>query len=56
MMSSALVTGIAGQDGFYLASELVKSGTRVIGTTRDMGGQLRDWGCCTQKLNWLSGI
>ena len=31
----ALVTGIAGQDGWYLSQLLVEKGYRVIGTTRD---------------------
>lgn len=35
MYATALITGITGQDGFYLATELLNSNTRVIGTTRD---------------------
>ncbi len=30
----ALVTGITGQDGYYLASRLANYGYRVIGTSR----------------------
>jgi GDPmannose 4,6-dehydratase len=32
---SAIITGIAGQDGWYLSQLLVEKGYRVIGTTRD---------------------
>ncbi len=32
----ALVTGITGQDGYYLASQLVNDGYRVIGTSRTL--------------------
>lgn len=31
----ALLTGISGQDGIYLAEHLVAHGTKVVGTTRD---------------------
>lgn len=34
-MPTALVTGISGQDGYYLARLLCKEGYSVIGTTRD---------------------
>jgi GDPmannose 4,6-dehydratase len=34
-MSTALVTGISGQDGSYLAEFLADKGYRVVGTTRD---------------------
>lgn len=34
-MRTALVTGVTGQDGFYLARHLLASGWRVIGTRRD---------------------
>lgn len=36
-MNSALVTGISGQDGFYLLKLLVGKGYRVIGVTRNIG-------------------
>lgn len=35
MKKTALVTGISGQDGGYLAALLLKQGYRVIGTSRD---------------------
>src|SRR5664280_1816871 len=34
-MATALITGIAGQDGSYLAELLLRKGYRVIGTVRD---------------------
>ena len=34
-MKTALITGISGQDGFYLAEMLSAKGYRVVGTTRD---------------------
>ncbi|WP_205474139.1 GDP-mannose 4,6-dehydratase [Nocardioides sp. SYSU D00038] len=37
-MSTALVTGVAGQDGVYLAHRLLAMGTRVVGTTRPGSG------------------
>lgn len=33
---TALITGIGGQDGGYLAAHLLASGYRVVGTTRDV--------------------
>lgn len=36
-MKSALITGVTGQDGAYLADLLLKRGYRVAGTTRDLG-------------------
>lgn len=33
----ALVTGVTGQDGYYLASHLVNSGYQVVGTSRSRG-------------------
>lgn len=49
-MSSALITGVTGQDGTYLAELLLAQGYRVVGLTRDVaaarrghaGGILRD--------------
>jgi len=35
-MSTALITGVSGQDGSYLAELLVGKGYRVAGTTRDI--------------------
>ena len=37
MSPTALITGITGQDGHYLARELVAIGMRVVGTTRGLG-------------------
>lgn len=34
-MRTALITGIGGQDGAYLASHLLSQGYRVVGTSRD---------------------
>ena len=34
-MKTALITGVSGQDGSYLAEFLLSTGYRVIGTTRD---------------------
>jgi GDPmannose 4,6-dehydratase len=38
MKPTALVTGITGQDGFYLTSALETAGMRVIGSTRNLKG------------------
>lgn len=35
-MPTALITGVAGQDGSYLAEFLIGRGYRVVGTTRDL--------------------
>ena len=35
---SAIITGITGQDGWYLSQLLLEKGYRVIGTTRDQPG------------------
>ena len=37
-MRTALVTGIGGQDGGYLAAHLLAQGYRVVGTSRDADG------------------
>ena len=37
-MKTALVTGVSGQDGTYLAELLLSKGYRVVGTTRDAAG------------------
>lgn len=37
-MKSVLITGITGQDGSYLAEELIAKGYRVIGAVRDKKG------------------
>lgn len=47
MAGTVLITGVTGQDGFYLASEFVNSGFKVIGTTRSIAKG-------AAKLNWLS--
>ena len=35
-MKTALITGVCGQDGCYLAEQLLADGYRVLGTARDM--------------------
>ncbi len=40
---TALVTGVRGQDGSYLAELLLAHGYRVVGTSRRGGGDGRDW-------------
>jgi len=39
---TALITGVAGQDGAYLAQLLVGKGYKVFGTSRDVGGSRFD--------------
>jgi GDPmannose 4,6-dehydratase len=39
-MKSALITGVAGQDGSYLAEWLLKQGYQVVGTTRHVQAAL----------------
>jgi GDPmannose 4,6-dehydratase len=34
-MKTALITGVTGQDGFYLAEQLVAKGYRIIGAARN---------------------
>lgn len=46
-MTKALITGITGQDGAYLAKELLAKGYEVVGTTRSEGLP-NQW-----KLEWL---
>jgi GDPmannose 4,6-dehydratase len=41
-MATALITGIAGQDGSYLAELLLEKGYRVVGTTRGSAGSTRE--------------
>ena len=50
MISTALITGISGQDGFYLASELVAAGWRVIGTTRGLESAAKSLGGLSTKV------
>ena len=38
-MTTALITGVAGQDGIYLARRLLSVGTRVVGTVLPGGGR-----------------
>ena len=40
-MLTALITGITGQDGLYLAELLIKKGYRVIGAVRYQGSPVR---------------
>lgn len=35
-MQTALITGISGQDGWFLANQLLERGDRVVGLTRDV--------------------
>jgi len=37
-MKTAIITGISGQDGLYMAEFLLKKGYRVVGTSRDIHG------------------
>jgi len=46
-MKTALITGISGQDGAFLASQLIESGQKVVGTVR-RGGNLK-----TGRLDYL---
>ena len=46
-MKTALITGISGQDGAFLASQLIKSGYKIIGTVR-RGGNIK-----TSRLDFL---
>lgn len=42
-MKSALITGVSGQDGSYLAELLLSKGYRVVGTVRRLDGTFADW-------------
>lgn len=56
-MTTALITGVTGQDGFYLAQLLIANGYRIIGATRDVRKAASDLGPdLLGKSNWLSGI
>ena len=46
---TALITGITGQDGAYLAQMLLAKGYRVVGVVR----RLSHFGVATQRLDWL---
>lgn len=41
-MKTALITGIGGQDGSYLAAHLLAEGYKVVGTSRDAGADRFD--------------
>ncbi len=45
MRRTAVITGVSGQDGSYLAEHLLQQGYRVIGTTRSLagGGEHHRW-------------
>jgi GDPmannose 4,6-dehydratase len=45
MAKTALITGISGQDGAYLARLLLEKGYRVV------GGLRRSWGSC-ERSHW----
>ena len=40
---TAMITGITGQDGCYLAAHLIKHGYKIVGTTRQISTD-RLWG------------
>lgn len=42
-MKTALIFGITGQDGYYLAKHLLARGYQVCGTSRDTGGRAMDY-------------
>lgn len=42
-MPTALITGISGQDGSYLAERLLGDGYRVVGVARDPGAAATGW-------------
>lgn len=48
-MSTSIIFGIAGQDGFYLQELLQKNGHRVMGVSRSSGGDVSDW-CTVETL------
>ena len=48
MRKTALIIGITGQDGSYLAHYLLSLGYRVVGTTRDL------YNCDLSRLTLLS--
>lgn len=50
MTQTTLITGITGQDGFYLASELIADGVRVIGTTRKLDGAAKKLGELARQI------
>lgn len=43
-MTTALITGVTGQDGFYLAQLLIANGYRIIGATRNVQKAASDLG------------
>ena len=47
---TAMITGITGQDGCYLANRLMKHGYHIVGTTRKISSRrltgLRQLGIC----------
>jgi GDPmannose 4,6-dehydratase len=53
MKKTALISGISGQDGAFLANMLLKNGYHVVGTSRDV--RLANFGFL-QKLNILNAI
>jgi GDPmannose 4,6-dehydratase len=44
MTKTALITGISGQDGYYLACDLLEAGFRVVGTTRSLNAAQKSLG------------
>jgi hypothetical protein len=41
-MKTALIFGVTGQDGYFLARQLLSSGYRVCGASRDSGGRIAE--------------
>jgi GDPmannose 4,6-dehydratase len=55
-MPTALITGVAGQDGSYLAEFLLSRGYRVIGLTRDAGAaRARPYGYALREVELVEG-
>lgn len=55
-MKSALITGITGQDGSYLAELLLKKGYKVYGLVRrSSGGEISRISHLVEKVNLISG-
>ena len=50
MKKTALITGVTGQDGSYLAEFLLKRKYKVIGTTKNIQ-KLNDWRLKRLKIN-----
>jgi GDPmannose 4,6-dehydratase len=55
-MKTALVTGITGQDGFYMTQLLLSEGYRVVGTVKDRQKALdnlpKEWKSAVDLVDW----